>query len=234
MRATPRAAGRRLPPRRGRRRSPGLRRTAAAAALGLIAWGPVRGQDPVQWWNAFTSGSKAPGGAVEAKAEWRVFEGGDVSLWGAEASWLLRAERRVAWGPGYKYQEVRQPGGSFLGERRYLLNGRVRLGGAAGRKAGLRALYEYRDREGAPRSWRGRLRGEARRPLGGSGWDVGVSNEVFFDSAADRYAQNRLQIILFRRLGATAGFSVYYLLRSDRLGRHWEETQVLGTVWSFP
>ena len=204
-----------------------------AAALGVMAWGSARAQDPVQWWNAFTSAWEAPGGAVEGKAEWRVFEGADVFFGSAEASWMLRAGKRLTWGPGYKHQEVRQPGGPFLAERRYLLTGRASLGTPAGWKTGLRALYEYRDREQVPRSWRGRLRGDARLPLGRTPWELGVSNEVFFDSVGDHYAQNRVQIALSRRLRAGAGFSVYYLLRSDRRDRHWEETQVLGTIWSF-
>jgi hypothetical protein len=201
--------------------------------LAAAAWAPARAGDPAQWWNAFQSNWNAGGGAVEGKAEWRVAEGGDVFFWSAEASWMRRAGSRWSWGPGLKYQEVRQPGGPFLGERRLLLTGRVGLSEAAGWKPALRVLLERRDREAQPLSWRARLRGDAKRRLGASPWDLGVSNEVFFDSADDRYAQNRLQITLGRRLGESAGFSVYYLLRSDRRGRHWEETQVLGTVWSF-
>jgi hypothetical protein len=189
--------------------------------------------DPVQWWNAFASELSRSRRMLEARGESRLSEGGDVNTWNAEGHLLLRAGERFSWGPGYKYQQQRSPGGKFADEHRFVLTGKAKLGEVAAWKASLRARYEYRDREDRPRSWRIRLRPEVWRALGGAAWSLSISDEIFYDSAVDRYAQNRVQVGFERPLREGVVLTLYYMLRSDRQNGHWEETQVLGSVWKF-
>lgn len=187
----------------------------------------------MQWWNAFASERKLEQAAVEGKAETRLAEGGDILNWNVEGYLFFKAGERFSWGPGYKYEQHREPGEAFTEEHRFRFAGKARLGVAAACKTSLRGLYEYRDREGRKRSWRFRLRPEVRRALGASGWDLAASDEVFYDSTQDRIAQNRLQLGFERPLSKKTSLLVYYMARSDRLAGKWEETQILGTVWRF-
>jgi hypothetical protein len=166
-------------------------------------------------------------------ANWRLAEGGDISLWNVEADLFFKAGDRLAWGPGYKFQQARAPGASFEDEHRYLLTGRWRFVASAWMWE-LRGLYEYRNFDSAPDAWRVRVRPGASRALGGSVWAFFVQNEMFYDSRLDRYSQNRIRLGLQRPLVRGAALAFYYMMRSDRRDGDWDETHVVGTIWRLP
>jgi hypothetical protein len=199
----------------------------------LLATGRAGAEDPLQWWNAFSGVLKTGPGQIETRAETRYFEGGDINLWSAEAFYMLEAGRHFSWGPGLKYQEARALGSHFLSEDRYLMAGRAGGGRPEGWRWILRGIVEYRDFEDQVTSWRYRLRPEARHSLRSTRWEFSVFDEVYYDSIRDTVGQNRFQLGLQRPLSDHAALTVHYLLRSDRVLGHWEETQVFGTTWSF-
>ena len=198
------------------------------------AW-PDSGSE--QWWTEFAH--KFPGGRraiVAVTSTARVAEGFEVNTWNLEVDYLLKAGSRSLWGPGFKFQEARQPGGEFEKEDRYLLTGEARLGPAPWKwKPDLRGIYEYRKRETRADSWRFRLRPGVKRAIGSSGWIFVGQDEVFYDSAEDRIDQNRLRVGGEHHLRGSpkATVLVYFLLRSDRAGDSWVKTDVLGSSWTF-
>lgn len=198
--------------------------------------GPARAGDTrTQWWNElahqFPAGKKA---VVATSASIRVFEGFDIDTWNAEVNIMFKAGARGAWGPGFKLQEEREPGGAFEKENRYQLVGKAKLGPPAWRwKPDLRGIYEYRDREDRDATWRFRLRPGVKRVLGSTGWTFVAQEEVFYDSAQDRISQNRLRLGGEHHLGGESSVLLFYLLRSDYRGGSWEKTHVVGSAWTF-
>lgn len=198
-----------------------------------IPCGLVLAADPAELWTDVARPFVQGRSTFVPSARTRLSEGGDISTWHAQVDLFFRSGPRFIWGPGYRYEQHREPGESFRDENRFMLTGKLGWGDGSPWKGEFRALYEYRDPEDRQQTWRLRLRPGVSRSMGTGGWSWSASNEFFYDSGQDRYAQNRARLGVAKKLRETIDLTLYYMLLSVRQDTGWQETHVLGTVWTF-
>lgn len=142
---------------------------------------------------------------------------------------LWKPRKFIEIGPGYRYSYTETSTGKNTDDHRVLLE--TTLKGAVA-KWGIsnRHRVEYRnltDKEFW--GWRGRLR--VSHPVKVGKWEVSpfVSDELFWDTRREEFNQNRFSLGFSKSLSKTVGLDIYYMLRSQRTGGDWNESNVFGT-----
>jgi len=60
-----------------------------------------------------------------------------------------------------------------------------------------------------------------------------LSEEIFYEERKDEWNQNRFSVGVSMDITRSINFDIYYLLRSDRSGADWDESNVLGTTLTY-
>ncbi len=57
-----------------------------------------------------------------------------------------------------------------------------------------------------------------------------IAEEIFYDTVPNKINQNRFSIGFSKPLSKNTELQIFYLLKSKRAGRDWNEVNVLGTT----
>jgi hypothetical protein len=218
------------------------RRKAALAGVALFVWGPVavHAQDgdfqswsnvSVRWWRG-ERGYLGTTGTVRF-----VEDASQLGLWRLGQVGRVRPRPWLETGVAWRYTRQRSAAGDFEGQHRLELEATpsVRLPGTIG--AAFRNRVELRW-NGGGRGTAHRTRHRAQVRVATPGWGpiraVDVRNELFYDLAGGRLAENR-----FAPLGVTMRFTDGvslrggYMVRSIRGTPQWSHLHVVTTGLSI-
>jgi len=188
-------------------------------------------RDDFQYWHEFSLRKiVTPQWAAMFRSEqWLRDDAQDLYLANVSAGPVWTPGRFAEAGFFYRYQYQEAATGDDLQENRYYPELTLKLP----RKRftlSARSRLEYRDRS-VRDSWRYRQQFKLAVPLAAFRHKVTpfVSDEIFADTASDTLSQNRFSAGFSTPVLPHTEIRIFYLLKSDRQGGDWNESQVLGT-----
>jgi len=188
-------------------------------------------QDDWQLWNGYGLKIK-----INDDFSWKVYgehrivdDFSESRLGNVSAGFLWHPSKYFEIGPFFKYERSRKSSTFHINERRWLLEGtlKARLGPL---KISDRNRVAYRGRNTTD-IWRYRNRLKISYPIAVKKITISpfVSEEVFFESKAAVFSQNRVKMGMSAKITKNLSLSLYYMIKSNRRGADWSDVQVLGT-----
>lgn len=92
----------------------------------------------------------------------------------------------------------------------------------------LRFEYRYFDLDKDKWRYRNRLRIKRKISLGGFEFSPFLSEEIFYDFNYDEFNQNRFDLGMEKKINEDIALNLYYRIQSQRRGRDWGETNIIG------
>ncbi len=135
----------------------------------------------------------------------------------AGLSFLYKATKHIAFGPGYRYQRLSAVRGRLTYEHRLALNSVLTFNLPGKIKLTDRNLYEYRWRSSRSDTARYRNRIIVERPykIAKRTFTPYVLDEIFYDFVLDKFSRNRFAVGVKKRLDKHFTLDIYLMRQSD-------------------
>ncbi len=161
---------------------------------------------------------------------WRVRDDVSESFYLASRQGVgYKVSKSLDLAASYFYAEEKNIAGRWVPENRLELQTTCKWG-LWDLKWSDRNRFEYRSVDDKEK-WRYRNALKIAKPVKvwGSEFSPYVSDEIFYDFKKDELNQNRVSVGVTKKLIENVTLDVYYMVKSDKTGRDWNETQILGT-----
>jgi hypothetical protein len=188
--------------------------------------------DDWQYWNEFQlKHSIKENLDLRLKAEQRLRDDfTDLFLNNYEVGLIFKPSKHFEFGPLYKFEHEKSLSGQKTDENRVSLEGTLKWWHGDS-KFSNRHKIEYRSIDGKE-SWRYRSRIKVSHPMKIADFMITpfIAEEIFYDTVPDQINQNRFSIGFSRQISKNTELQIFFMLKSKRAGRDWNEVNVLGTT----
>ncbi len=207
-------------------------RLCALFALLFLLPSTAQAQDDWQFWHSYDLKKKLSDEfSFKIGGEQRLVDDfSNSGLANVSPGFLWHPSRYFEVGPFFRYEREKQANGDHVNERRWILEATLKAKWGPF-KVSDRNRIAYRDRSSTD-EWRYRNRLHIGYPIevGKRTIEPFVSEEIFWQWNEGSFNQNRIQFGVAFSLSANTTLSLYYLIKSNRRGSDWDESQVLGTA----
>ena len=188
--------------------------------------------DDWQYWNEFQLKHSIKNNLVlRLKAEQRLRDDfTDLFMNNYEVGFIFKPSKHFEFGPLYKFEHEKSLSGQKTDENRISLEGTLKwLHGDS--KLSNRHRVNYRNIDGKE-SWRyrNRIKVSHQMKIGTFMITPFLAEEIFYDTVPNKINQNRFSIGFSKPLSKNTELQIFYLLKSKRAGRDWDEVNVIGTT----
>lgn len=195
----------------------------------------LEARDDFQYWNEFTLKArvKDPWWISIRSETWLRDDASDLYLANVSAGPIWAPSRYLEAGVFYRYQFTENAAGKDIQENRYYPELTLKLPWKRF-VLSTRGRLEYRERSTTD-TWRYRQQFKLAavfHPLKHKLTPY-VSEEIFTDTLSDTVNQNRFSAGFSTPVFRHTEIRLFYLLRSDKQGSDWNETQIVGTGLDF-